>query len=57
MDHALHIMKAINALKKMHNLCEEKNFEEVIECGLEAIAESRMATLSVRTRIGDEERF
>lgn len=57
MDHSLHIMKAINALKKMYNLCEEKNFEEAIECGLEAIAESRMATLSVRTRIGDEERF
>jgi len=50
-------MKAINALNKMYNLCEEKNFEEAIECGLEAIAESRMATLSVRTRIGDEERF
>jgi len=57
MDHSLHIMKAINALNKMYNLCEEKNFDEAIECGLEAIAESRMATLSVRTRIGDEERF
>ena len=57
MDHSLHIMKAINALKEMYNLCEEKNFDEAIECGLEAIAESRMATLSVRTRIGDEERF
>lgn len=57
MDHALHIMKAINALKKMYNLCEEKNFDEAIECGLEAIAESRMATLLARTRVGDEERF
>ena len=57
MDHALHIMKAINALKKMHNLCEEKNFDEAIECGLEAIAESRMATLLVRTKAGDDEKF
>ncbi len=50
-------MKAINALKKMHNLCEEKNFDEAIECGLEAIAESRMATLFVRTKAGDNEPF
>lgn len=57
MDHSLHIMQAIDALKKMYNLCEEKNFEEAIECGLEAIAESRMATLAIRTRIGDHERF
>jgi hypothetical protein len=57
MDYAIHIMKAINALKKMHNLCEEKNFDEAIECGLEAIAESRMATLFVRTKAGDNEPF
>ena len=57
MDHAIHIMKAINALKKMHNLCEEKNFDEALECGLEAIAESRMATLFVRTKAGDNEPF
>ena len=57
MDHAIHIMRAINALKKMHNLCEDKNFEEAIECGLEAIAESRMATLVVRTKAGDNEPF
>lgn len=57
MDHSLHIMKAINALKEMYNLCEEKNFEEAIECGLEAIAESRLATLFVRTKAGDHESF
>lgn len=57
MDHSLHIMQAINALKEMHNLCEDKKFEEAIEFGLEAIAESRMATLAIRTRIGDHERF
>jgi hypothetical protein len=57
LDHSLPIMKAINALKKMSNLCEERQFEEAIEFGLEAIAEARLATVILRTRIGDNEQF
>lgn len=57
MDHSIHIMQAIDALKKMYNLIEDGKFPEAIECGLEAIAESRMATLAIRTRIGDHEQF
>jgi len=55
MDYSNHIQRASDALKKMYNLCQEGRHKEAIEYGLEAIAEARMATLSVREIIGDDE--
>jgi len=53
MDYALHIQQAITSLKNMYMLCQERKHDEAIEKGLEAIAQTRMATLNVRTINGD----
>ena len=55
MDYSIHIQRASDSLKKMYNLCQEGRHKEAIEYGLEAIAQARMATLSVREIVGDKD--
>lgn len=55
MDYSNHIQRASEALKKMYNLCQQNQHKEAIKYGLEAIAQARMATLSVREIVGDKD--
>lgn len=53
-DYAHPTMMAENALKELHKAMLDRHYEDAIEAGLQAIAETRLAIHAIRETISKE---
>lgn len=53
-DYAHPTMMAENALKELHKAMLDRRYEDAIEAGLQAIAETRLAIHAIRETISKE---